>query len=141
RRRDVGILKTLGVSPAQIFGAFLGEGLLFGVIGSALGIALGNALAFGILKLIGRTINSLYVTSAPEAIALTPGVVITGMAVGTLLSLVSAIQPSLEAAQVPPSALIRAGLQQRLTRGGALAAAALACFAIPALVSRLPPVR
>jgi putative ABC transport system permease protein len=141
RRRDVGILKTLGVSPAQIFGAFIGEGLLLGAIGSALGIALGNALAFGILKLIGRTINSLYVTSAPEAIALTPGIVATGIAVGTLLSLISAIQPSLEAAQVPPSALIRAGLQQRMTRGGALAAAAIACFAVAALVSRLPPVR
>ncbi|HWS72203.1 MAG TPA: FtsX-like permease family protein, partial [Thermoanaerobaculia bacterium] len=153
RRRDVGILKTLGVSPAQIFGAFLGEGLLFGVLGSALGIALGNALAFGILKLIGRTINSLYITSAPEAIALTPGVVAMGVAVGTLLSLLSAIQPSLEAAQVPPSALMRAapvpsprptgrgvrGEGPRFSRSTDLAA--LTCFAIAALVSRLPPVR
>ncbi|MCU1348677.1 MAG: macB 37 [Acidobacteria bacterium] len=139
RRRDVGILKTLGVSPPQIFAAFVGEGLLFGAIGSAIGIALGNAVAFGILKLIGRTINSLYVTSAPEAIVLTPGVVFTGIAVGTLLSLVSAIQPSLEAARVPPGALIRAGLQQRLAHGGMLAAGAAGCFAVAALVSRLPP--
>src|SRR5712692_9718098 len=75
RRRDVGILKTLGVAPRQIFAAFLAEGLLFGVIGTAIGIALGDGLAFGILRLIGRTVNSLYVTSRPEAIALTPGVV------------------------------------------------------------------
>ena len=39
----------------------------------SLGIALGNALASAILALIGRTINALYVTSRPEAIALTPG--------------------------------------------------------------------
>src|SRR4029079_11396468 len=31
RRRDVGIVKTLGVAPRQIFAAFLGEGLLFGL--------------------------------------------------------------------------------------------------------------
>ncbi len=37
RRRDVGIVKTLGVSPRQVFFAFLGEGLLFGAIGSLLG--------------------------------------------------------------------------------------------------------
>jgi putative ABC transport system permease protein len=141
RRRDVGILRTLGVSSPQIFAAFLGEGLLFGVLGSALGIALGDALAFGILRLIGRTINSLYVTSAPESIALTPGVIAAGIAVGTILSLLSAIQPSLEAARVPPGALIRAGLQQRLARGAALAIAAAACFVAAALVSRLPPVR
>jgi len=141
RRRDVGILKTLGVTAPQIFAAFVGEGLLFGAIGSAAGIALGNALAFGILKLIGRTINSLYVTSAPEAIALTPAVVLTGIAVGTVLSLVSAIQPSLEAARVPPGALIRAGLQQRLGRGWMLAGCAVGCFVVAAVVSRLPPVR
>src|SRR2546421_523571 len=52
RRKDVGVFKTLGVSPAQIFAAFLGEGLVFGLAGSALGIALGDALAYGILRLI-----------------------------------------------------------------------------------------
>ena len=35
RRQDVGVLKTLGASPRQIFAAFLGEGLLFGAVGSA----------------------------------------------------------------------------------------------------------
>jgi putative ABC transport system permease protein len=142
RRRDVGILRTLGVAPRQILAAFLTEGLLFGLIGSAIGIALGDGLAFGILRLIGRTINSLYVTSRPEAIVLTPGVAITGIAVGTILSLVSAIHPSLEAARVPPNALMREGFQQRLsrTRGRALAAAALVCFGVATLVSRIPPV-
>jgi putative ABC transport system permease protein len=41
RRKDVGVLKTVGTAPRQIFGAFLAEGLLFGLIGSALGIASG----------------------------------------------------------------------------------------------------
>src|SRR5205085_5322445 len=52
RRRDVGIFKTLGVSPRQMFAAFIGEGLVFGAIGAALGIALGDALARAILGLI-----------------------------------------------------------------------------------------
>jgi putative ABC transport system permease protein len=143
RRRDVGILRTLGVAPRQIFAAFLTEGLLFGIIGSAIGIALGCALASGILGLIGRTINSLYVTSRPEAIALTPGVVIAGIAVGTMLSLLSALHPALEAAQVPPNTLIREGFQQRMprARGRVLATGALACFVAAALISRIPPVR
>src|SRR4051794_3128398 len=116
RRKDVGIFKTLGVSPRQIFFAFATEGLLFGAAGSALGIALGKILASSILAMIGRTINSLYVTSAPEEVALTPGIIAAGLAVGTILSLLSAIQPSLEAAQVRPNLLIRPGLQQRISR-------------------------
>ncbi len=142
RRRDVGILRTLGVAPRQIFIAFLTEGLLFGLIGSVIGIGLGDGLAVGILRLVGRTINSLYVTSRPEAIALTPGVMAMGIGVGTILSLLSAIHPALEAARVPPNALIREGFQQRIPRAhGRAMVGAVVCFAVAALVSRLPPIQ
>jgi putative ABC transport system permease protein len=141
RRHDVGVLKTLGVSPRQIFTAFVGEGLLFGVIGSILGIALGNAMAAAILGLVGRTINALYVTSQPQSVQLTPRVFITGIAVGTILSLLSAMQPAIEAAQVRPNTMIRPGLHQRIRSTTALVVAAIVCFVASALVARIPPVR
>ncbi len=142
RRKDVGVFKTLGVSPRQIFGAFAGEGLVFGLIGSLLGIAMGDALAYGILRLIGRTINSLYVSSHPEAVRLTPGIIVAGVLVGTLLSLISAIQPSLEAARVRPNLLIRPGLQQRIRsdRARQLATWSIAFFVAAAIAARMPPV-
>jgi len=139
RRKDVGVLKTLGVAPRQIFAAFVGEGLLFGVAGSILGIVLGSLLASGILAAVGRTVNTLYVTSRPEAVELTPGVIALGIAVGTILSLLSALQPSLEAARVRPNAMIRPGLQQRVQHPRMLAVAAILCFIAGALVARLPP--
>jgi putative ABC transport system permease protein len=141
RRRDVGVLKTLGTSPGQIFRAFVGEGLLFGIAGSVVGIVLGNLLASGILRAVGQTVNALYVASAPESVELTPGVIALGFAVGIILSIVSALQPSLEAARVPPSAMIRPGLQQRVAHPRALGLAAMACFLAGALVSRIPPVQ
>jgi putative ABC transport system permease protein len=142
RRKDVGILKTLGASPRQILGAFLLEGLVFGAIGSAAGIVFGNALAFAILRSISRTINALYVVSRPESIALTPAIVASGAAVGILLSLVSAVQPSLEAARVRPTVLIQPGMQQRVgrLRRRAFAIAAAVCFLIAAGVTNLAPV-
>jgi putative ABC transport system permease protein len=142
RRRDVGILKTLGAAPRQIFGAFLFEGLLFGAIGSVVGIALGNALATVILGLIGRTVNALYVTSRPEAIALTPGVIALGVSVGIALSLLSAIAPSIEAARIRPASMIRgvAVGSSPLGRFGGLKPAA-ALFVLAALTARIPPVR
>jgi putative ABC transport system permease protein len=142
RRRDVGVFKTLGVSPGQIFAAFLGEGLVFGSIGSLLGIALGYLLASSILHLIGQTINALYVASKPEAITLTPEVVAMGAAVGTLLSLLAALQPAIEAAGLRPNLLIRPGLQQRVGRARSrlLVVLALLSFIAGAACTRIPPV-
>lgn len=140
RRKDVGVLKTVGTAPRQIFAAFLGEGFLFGLVGSFLGIALGHALAAAILGFVGRTIDTLYVKTAPQAIELTPGVIALGVAVGTILSLLSALQPALEASRLRPTAMIRPGLQQRVLRSRGLAVAAVGCFVVAAFVSRLPPV-
>ena len=140
RRREVGVLKTVGVSPGQIFTAFLGEGLLFGALGAAAGIGLGVVLASSILRLVGRTINALYITSAPESVELTPGVAAIGVAVGVILALLSALQPALEAARIRPQAMIQPGLQQRVSRRGALLIAALLSFALGAVAVRIPPV-
>ncbi|HKS23849.1 MAG TPA: FtsX-like permease family protein [Thermoanaerobaculia bacterium] len=140
RRKDVGVFKTLGVSPRQIFAAFLGEGLVFGLAGSALGILLGEALAYGILGLIGRTVNALYVSSTPEEIVLTPGIAAAGVAVGTILSLVSAVQPSIEAARVRPSVMIRPGRSARRAHAVRPYQSAIVCFVAAIVTSRLPPI-
>ncbi len=143
RRKDVGVLKMLGASPRQIFVAFVSEGLLFGVIGSVAGVALGNAMARGILRMIGQTINELYVASRPEAVELTPGIIAVGMTVGVILSMLSAMQPAMEAARVRPTILIQPGLHQRVARRMQwfLAIAAIPCFAAAAAGSLTPPFR
>ncbi len=140
RRKDVGVLKTVGTAPRQIFGAFLLEGLLFGIAGSALGILLGKLMASAILRTVGRTINTLYVSTEPEAVTLTPAIIALGVAVGTLLSLVSALQPALEASRVRPTEMIRPGLQQRIAHPRRLAVLAVVCFVAAAFVSRIPAI-
>jgi lipoprotein-releasing system permease protein len=41
KRRDIGVLKTLGASPGVVLNVFLWEGLLIGGLGTGLGTALG----------------------------------------------------------------------------------------------------
>ncbi|HXI11791.1 MAG TPA: FtsX-like permease family protein [Thermoanaerobaculia bacterium] len=140
RRRDVGILKTVGVSSRQIFFAFIGEGALFGLIGSLAGLGLGYALSWSTLDLIGRTINALYVSSKPETIDLSWPLVVIAMGVGTVVSVISSILPALEAAAIRPGALIRSGIYQRLASRDVkrLAGVALCCFALAAAACFVP---
>ncbi len=142
RRRDIGIAKTLGVTPRQIFFAFLTEGAVFGLLGSILGVGLGVLLARGVLGLVGRTINALYVSTPPQTVQLTPSVALLGLTIGVLLSTLSSMQPSFEAARVPPNVMIRPGLHQRIASRTELllAFAAIGAFAAAALSAQIPAV-
>ena len=76
----------------------------------------------------------------PQSISLTPSIILTGLAVGIVLSLVSAIQPSIEASHVQPNLLIRAGMHQRVTptRQFTFVLIAAFSFAAAALSASLP---
>jgi len=142
RRRDIGVLKTIGVSAGQVFCAFVAEGAVLGLLGSALGLALGAALAYAILGLVGRTVDILYVSSAPGQIEMSPRLILLGLTVGTLVSVAASMQPAIEAARSRPNALIRPGLYQRLSRGrrDILTMVAIAFFAAAAAAARLQPI-
>jgi lipoprotein-releasing system permease protein len=44
KRRDIGVLRTMGASPSLVRDVFLGEGLLIGVLGTLAGAVLGGVL-------------------------------------------------------------------------------------------------
>jgi putative ABC transport system permease protein len=142
RRRDVGVLKTLGVSPGQIFFAFVSEGAIFGLVGSLLGVALGYGLAFGILDLISRTVNALYVATEPQSVAVTLPLVVMAVVTGVGVSAAAAMQPALEASSQSPNAMIRPGLYQRVSssRSRKMLVASLLSLFLAAALSRLPAI-
>jgi putative ABC transport system permease protein len=102
RRPEIGILRALGASRRWVFWLFLGEALLFGLAGSLAGIVLGRVMAVAAVGLIASTVNSLYVSSRPAAIAVGLPAVATAMVAGTLVALASALAPAREAMGVTP---------------------------------------
>src|SRR5205814_10650446 len=44
KRRDIGVLRTMGATPGIVLTVFLGEGLLIGGLGTAAGAVLGNVV-------------------------------------------------------------------------------------------------
>jgi putative ABC transport system permease protein len=142
RRADIGILRAIGATRAWILGAFLAEAAAFGFAGAVLGIALGRVMAEGAVRLVGATVESLYVSSQPGEIRLTFGSMLFALAIGVAVSVLSALGPASEAASVKPVEAMARGridwiARIRVRRGLAFA---ILLAALAAIASRLEPI-
>jgi lipoprotein-releasing system permease protein len=115
KTRDIGILKALGASNFGILNIFLGYGLLLGVVGAALGTALGititvniNAIERGLSRLTGSSVfprevyyfKDIPTDIQPMAVTL---VNLGAVAIAVLFS----ILPALRAAMLHPVRALR----------------------------------
>jgi putative ABC transport system permease protein len=110
-RREIGILRAIGMTEPTLAGLFLIEGALFGIVGGVLGSLLGLALADRLVLLVGRTVTDLYVAVSPGTnIAVdTLPLVMRGLLLGTGFSLLGALGPSIEAARTEVVQALSAG--------------------------------
>src|SRR5690606_24336245 len=88
RRPEIGIVRALGASRRMILLAFLAEAAFLGLAGGLVGLPLGRAMASGAVGLMSATVESLYVSSSPGAIAFTPGVVALSLGMGLAVAVV-----------------------------------------------------
>jgi putative ABC transport system permease protein len=119
RRKNAGLLRSLGASSGFIRRIFLIEGLGIGVSGSILGVALGMLLARGAVIAVSQTVESVYLLETTEALYINWEAVFTSFLLGIVVSLLSVGPVALEASHVPPrESLSRQMLEQRLRVGG-----------------------
>ncbi|SEL88762.1 putative ABC transport system permease protein [Rhodococcus maanshanensis] len=103
RLRELALLRAIGASRKQVGRSVVLEALIVGLIGSALGIAAGVGLAYGLRALL----NGFDVGLPSGPLQLEPRTVIVALAVGVLVTVVSAYAPARRAAKVPPVAAMR----------------------------------
>jgi len=142
RRGEIGIARALGASRASILIAFTGEAAAIGLVGAAIGVPLGRVMASGAVKLMGATVDALYVSSRPGPIELGITSVFTALIVGIGVAVVAAYAPAWEAAQVPPVEAMARGRKEFLARvyKSRDLAASLVLAAMAWTASKAPPV-
>ena len=124
RARELALLRALGASRSQVLGSVLGEAAVVGVVGSALGMGLGILVAQGAKLAIGGLLGVDIGTSLP----VTSTTLLISLAVGTLVTMASAILPARRAARTAPVAAMRGDLplaQKSLRRRGVAGAVLL----------------
>jgi putative ABC transport system permease protein len=144
RRAQFALLRVLGVTRRRLTALIVAEGALIGVAGSALGLALGFALAQLAVRWVGADLGSGYFRGVVPKLALEPAALLIFFALGVAAAVVGSFVPALEAARTPPAQALKAGDAERafarlrpVFPGLAAIAAGLAATALPA-VAGLP---
>ncbi|MEV4560556.1 FtsX-like permease family protein [Kitasatospora sp. NPDC049285] len=102
RTREIGLLRAIGGSRAQVNGSVLTEGLLLGGIGSTLGIGAGLGLAVALIQLMKAAGMNLD-ASALEVNWVVP---VVSYAVGVPVTLLAAFIPARRAGKITPMAAL-----------------------------------
>ena len=107
KTRDIAVLLSLGARRAQVRNIFLLEGVLIGVVGTALGLVLGYALAWagGHYRWISLSPEIYSIDYVPFAPRVLDGVLVALMSLG--ISFLATLYPSWSAARILPAEALR----------------------------------
>ncbi|GEJ58182.1 FtsX-like permease family protein [Anaeromyxobacter diazotrophicus] len=137
RREELGVLRCLGATRAQVLALVLGDALVLGALGTAAGVPLGWLAARANVGAVSATLRNLYLLEGVEAVTLGPGLVALGVGLGLLGALAGAVLPALDVAREDPRALLSRRAEAspgrtppRLAALGLLALAASAALAL-----------
>jgi lipoprotein-releasing system permease protein len=107
KTKDIAVLMSMGTRQAQVRNVFIAQGMLIGVIGTAIGLLLGYAISYAgghyhVISLSPEVYSIDYVPFAPR---LMDGVIVAVVAVG--ISFVATLYPSWSASRILPAEALR----------------------------------
>ena len=136
RTREIGMLRTVGMTRRQIMGQVLTEACILGVLGSALGIGVGILLSRGLI----RAMEFLMAQEVGQVRVPLDGLA-TSVLVGVCVTLVAATIPAWQASRISPLEALRVRGNPRenwIVRRGWRWGVALLCISV--LMLRYPSV-
>jgi lipoprotein-releasing system permease protein len=107
KTKDIAVLMSMGTRRSQVRNLFIAQGVLIGVVGTAIGLVLGYAISFagGSYHLIHLPPEVYSIDYVPFAPRLSDGVLVALVALG--VSLVATLYPSWSASRILPAEALR----------------------------------
>ncbi len=107
KTRDIAVMMSFGVDPAQVRRIFLLQGFLISVIGTLLGLALGYIASWagGHYHFIHLSAEVYSIDTLPFAPRVMDGVIVAAVSIG--ISLLATLYPSSAAASILPAEALR----------------------------------
>ncbi|SHK47438.1 putative ABC transport system permease protein, partial [Nocardiopsis flavescens] len=102
RQRELALLRCVGAKRSQVFRSMLAESLVVGVVSSVLGVLAGIGIGMA-----GAALGGPALGMGAADLAVTPAAVATGLVLGTVVTVFSALVPATRATRVSPLAALR----------------------------------
>jgi len=142
RRHDIGMLRAIGADRSTILGIFMMQGVLQGVLGTAVGIGAGYLLTLVALAFYNPLLNSLLHVTATIAPSYTTSTWLTAVGLGIGVTVASAVLPARQASRVTPLEALRpqiAEVEERQRSIWVWIGWALVLSCVPMLLSKMIP--
>ena len=140
RRSQFALLRVLGMERGTLLRQVLLEGASLGIVGAALGIAGGYAMAAVALRYFGGDLGAGYFAGVQPQVQFTPVAAFVYFALGLGVALLGCAAPALEAARAAPAIALKSGSEEVVTTRLAKTWPALACLLLAGALTFLPPV-
>ncbi|HKC85559.1 MAG TPA: FtsX-like permease family protein, partial [Blastocatellia bacterium] len=144
RWKEIGVLRAIGVERKNVRRMFLGEAAVMGLIGSALGVALGFGLSVGVELVMSSIANQLFgLVSTRQAPVFRWNFALLSFALGVAASIIAAWAPSRAASQLDPATALHniETRQRESVLGTARLAAGVAMVLAGLALIRFAPLR
>ncbi|NJD68238.1 MAG: FtsX-like permease family protein [candidate division NC10 bacterium] len=109
RRRQIGILRALGLTRGAVAALFATEGMALGLLGSLLGVGGGLLLGRALLQTVSTTVSSLYAYLRVEELEVGPVLLLTAFALGSGGALLASLVPACAAGRIAPKDAMQIG--------------------------------
>ncbi|WP_295390560.1 FtsX-like permease family protein [uncultured Thiodictyon sp.] len=140
RRTEFAFLRAIGLSRRSLFAWLLAEGALVGLAGGLVGVAVGHALAWGMLAVLGGDLGAGFFSGLTPQLQFQPWTTALYVALGVLAGMAGAFLPAREAATVSPAQALKAGDEAALLGGRGHPRLGLAILAAGLAACWLPPI-
>lgn len=103
RKKEIGILRALGARRGEIIRLFLGETLLFSILGTGLGVVFAEMT----IGTVAQAVSKTYAKTPVAGLAFSWADLLRGAVVGVCVSLLAAAAPVLSISSISPISVIR----------------------------------
>jgi putative ABC transport system permease protein len=140
RRGEIAILRVLGLARGGVMRILLAESLVIGAAGSALGIALGFALAWFAVSRFGGDLGAGYFSGVTVHLHQDPVALLLYFALGIAAAIAGCVVPAWKAAASDPAPALKAANAMETTDGARAHWPGLAMLAAALPLAQLPPI-